>query len=107
MLRKAVLIDLKLVEGPLAIDDLGIGNYNMSVYPNPFDNNATVYYHAISNNGLTIVLSDVTGRIINSYPVSENTGNVKIADKLNAGIYFIELKDVTHTYQTIKIVKTK
>ncbi|MEO8151340.1 MAG: choice-of-anchor B family protein [Bacteroidia bacterium] len=97
----------EIVEGPLAIDDLGIGNYNMSVYPNPFDNNATVYYHAIASNGLTIVLNDVTGRVINSYPVSENTGNVKIADKLNAGIYFIELKDATRTYQTIKIVKTK
>lgn len=79
-----------------------------AVFPNPASGIATVYYHSVLGKDLTIILSDVTGKIIETRNVRAIAGeNSFPIDLKNAvpGTYIIQLKDENSVTQKKLIVK--
>ena len=81
---------------------------NISVFPNPFDENVFIKVASISNQQAKITLRDITGKIISTEHFEINSG-LTIRDLHNVvalqhGLYFITI-ELNGKVQTIKIVK--
>ncbi len=75
---------------------------NFSVFPNPFSNNLSLSLNSISEL-TTIVISDVTGKIVCSSQLNQLNTTINL-DELQEGIYFLELMNGTHK-SVKKIIK--
>ena len=75
---------------------------NFSVFPNPFSNNLSISLNYISEL-TTIVISDVTGKIVYSSQLNQLNTTINV-DELQEGIYFLELMNGTHK-SVKKIIK--
>jgi hypothetical protein len=75
---------------------------NFSVFPNPFSNNLSISLNYISEL-TTIVISDVTGKIVYSSQLNQLNTTINL-DELQEGIYFLELMNGTHK-SVKKIIK--
>lgn len=81
---------------------------DMKAYPNPFDDNITVYYQAAKGNN-ELLLTDVLGRIIRRQNIEQTVESIatwqfNALSKLPSGIYFIRLQNANGT-QSVKVVK--
>ena len=81
---------------------------DMKAYPNPFEDNITIYYHATEGNNV-FILTDVLGRIIRKQNIeqtqeSDATWQFNALSRLPSGIYFIRLQNANGT-QSVKVVK--
>ena len=88
---------------PLAnqLDDM------VKVAPNPVDNETVVYFNLNSGASINLILSDVSGNIINSekYELSEgNWSHVLKLSNLTSGIYFLDIT-MDGVKKTIKVLK--
>jgi hypothetical protein len=50
---------------------------------------------------------DITGRIVETLPVTQTKGAVAFNASINAGIYFVKLINGTEVTSPVKILKTK
>ena len=66
---------------------------NISFYPNPVGSNKTIFYQVPNGTSSTIVISDLTGRTVESFQVNTNKGNITLNQAQAAGTYMI------HVYQ--------
>ena len=89
---------------PLGIEELGIRNYELRVYPNPTSGELT-----IDNGELTIdnvEIFDIYGKKLCNYQLSIVNYQLKInISHLPAGIYFVKLISQNNTTKTFKIIK--
>lgn len=82
----------------------------LSLYPNPSKENATITFVLSSETNVTINVTDITGKLVlsstnNNMQQGTNTMNINVSD-LNAGIYFTTvLSDLGS--KTVKMIVTK
>ncbi len=71
----------------------------LSVYPNPTSGRVTI--NGLQSNDVKFQLFDLSGRVVNSGPVFNNTIDLNV----NKGIYLLHIKDGSHT--TVKKITIK
>ena len=71
---------------------------NMSLFPNPTTDNITLNFGNEINSKLHISIKDVLGRDVKEtdYTASEITFMSINLDELNAGVYYLQIKDITN-----------
>ncbi len=97
----------QISDGPLAVSEIPSTINTFNVYPNPFTTSAFINYNVKGNSGLTLVISDVTGRELNVFNIDQAKGSIGMPANLLAGVYLVQLKDAGKIYQTLKIIKTE
>ncbi|QRM89976.1 T9SS type A sorting domain-containing protein [Lacinutrix sp. WUR7] len=99
---------VNITDGTLSNSDFDINE--ISVYPNPFNNNINIKLpNSLSNNSISVELYDISGRLItkleNKHAIN-NTINVSSLDNLSSGAYFLKIMDNTSNNTVIrKIIK--
>lgn len=89
---------------PMAIKEKPIHLVNMKLYPNPLVQSTILEFNYIEGHTYQIVISDITGRVID---VKKNiqSGIVKIdRQNLNAGLYIVQLKDEKQVISVNKLM---
>ncbi len=84
-------------------------NNSVTVFPNPFTNETSIAYelkNSLSTNA-SIVVTDVTGKMVATYTLSQNKGSVVVSPNLNAGIYFVKIINGEEVTTPVKILKMK
>lgn len=84
-------------------------NNSVIVSPNPFTNETAIAYE-LKNTlaaSASIVITDVTGKLVATYALSQNKGNVVMSPNLNSGIYFVKIINGDELTKPVKIVKMK
>lgn len=81
----------------------------LSVYPNPANNQATIQFTTQRNELVTIDVNHITGQSITSYTVKANSGintfSIPNVSGLQKGVYLITLKNETDNISTCRFVK--
>lgn len=84
-------------------------NTSVSVYPNPFSNETSISYEL--KNKLSadakIIVTDVTGKKVAVYGVTQAKGVVSVTPSLGSGVYFVKIVNGEETTKPVKIVKMK
>ena len=88
-----------------------LSEFNAGVFPNPFNNDATISYSLSDVTNVKILVTNVLGEVIGSYNRQEVQGNYNLPlssfiNNLSQGIYFVNLSFNDRT-TLIKIVCTK
>jgi hypothetical protein len=79
---------------------------SFEVYPNP--NNGIMQLNYNISKKAELLITDITGRVVNSYPLDETQRSIVINEQgLNAGIYFYTIKQNNHILKQDKIVIIK
>ena len=101
------LKDVKLIPTASGIFDNELYDASLSVYPNPFTNDINISYEFQSkvNAGSAILLTDMLGKEIQKFEVSDMKGNLSINTGLNAGVYFVRIVSGQASSSPIKIIK--
>jgi hypothetical protein len=83
--------------------------FELNVYPNPFQNNATIsYFVPFGTIAPQIVIHDYTGRIVKEITVESGHGKVEIdGSEINAGIYFYSIVVNGQLQESKKMILTK
>jgi choice-of-anchor B domain-containing protein len=104
---EAAADEFRVVDAPTGITNLS-DQLNLRVHPNPFNSHLHIQYslHTPLAPGAEIVIRDVTGRNVIQEKLSFTEGSLKLGDKLEAGIYFVELRNGL-IKQVVKVIKTK
>ncbi len=98
----------QIVDGTLSVNETNAAATTIQSFPNPFEGTTEIRYHfAKSNTAAQVVITDVIGKTIATYRITDTDGKMEIGKDLNAGVYFVQLKDNAAVYQTLKVVKTK
>lgn len=75
----------------VGVEELGIRNDELIIYPNPANDKLNVYFESGTNAQETkIMLCDIYGREVKNAEIKEETTSIDV-DDLPAGIYFITL----------------
>lgn len=93
-------------EGPAGINEQLL-NANLNVYPNPFNAETTIAYDLknASMNNAKINVSDITGRVVETFSINNAEGTVVLNKSINPGIYFVSVVNGTEVSAPLKIVK--
>ncbi|MEN9977443.1 MAG: hypothetical protein RLZZ569_68 [Bacteroidota bacterium] len=79
----------------------------VNLYPNPADEELNISFHAINNEKMTIVLTDLTGKTIQTNTIEANEGeNIVLLNTSDfaKGVYFVNLLSGTNR-TTLQFVK--
>lgn len=74
-----------------------------TVYPNPSSGSFTLEIEGEINTNPVLVITDVSGKIVESYDVNEQL--IQLGQHLPTGIYFVKLVDENYSSQIKKIIK--
>ena len=94
---------------PSSIEELGMGNYELSVYPNPTNGIITVVVvadnHPPLQNDATIQIYDISGRVVQTQFIASqrnaNGNNIPLdISHLQQGMYYLKIGN-----ETVKIIK--
>jgi hypothetical protein len=79
----------------------------LSVYPNPVETGSSISLTLsnVSENGTTVIISDVSGRTIHKMIVRESLVTIPIDGKYKGGMYIISVIDRSNVYNTRFIVR--
>ena len=81
-------------ERPVGINETNALN-DLSIYPNPFQNNATIDFNLDKSQEIAVNFFDVTGKVVQSVPSTVyNVGNHKInldGTNLQSGVYYVNI----------------
>jgi len=79
----------------------------VTVFPNPVETGTSISLTLsnVSENGTTIVITDMDGRTIQKMIVRENLVTIPIDGKFTGGMYIISVIDQSNVYNTRFIVK--
>jgi len=69
-------------------------------FPNPFNGATNIQYHLSSNSG-ELVVTDLTGKLVDRIALNEQNGAIQIGDNLRSGSYLYTL------YENGAIIETK
>ena len=79
----------------------------VNLYPNPADEELNISFHAINNEKMTIVLTDLTGKTIQTNTIQANEGENLVllnTGDFSKGVYFVNLLSGTKR-TTLQFVK--
>jgi OOP family OmpA-OmpF porin len=81
-------------------------NFKVNVYPNPNNGNFNIEYH--TTKATELIITDITGRLINRYTLLPLQNNLLIKEEeLNSGVYFYHILVGEKNLKTDKIVIIK
>lgn len=81
---------------------------DMNVYPNPANENATLEYNATEGGNHSIIVTDITGKVVMNENYSAQKGNNRLNLNLNnleSGMYLITVGDSNGHQSTLRITK--
>ena len=88
-----------------SLESLGILQ-QFAVTPNPFTETTAIQYELTNNQqSIQLVVTDLLGREILDYTLSNLKDYIEIGDQLEKGIYLAQLQSDTHSSKVLKIVK--
>lgn len=99
------------VQQPYEIQTVGVDDYpqivlNAIVYPNPTENLAQLKLNGfvIPDDGLRANLLDGSGKMLQSFPVTDDLTSFQIG-QYATGTYYLEVKEGKRTLKTFKVIK--
>ena len=93
------------MEGVINSDELQNENsFNLSVYPNPFNNHATLFIQSVMNDKVNIEIYDMMGNLVWEEQINPNQ-QVIIGGEFASGTYLIKAMSKENSYQLSKIIK--
>ncbi len=95
----------EVVEGPVGIAEQFNGS-SINVFPNPFNDEVRVTFDNTQPGSATLVISDVSGRIVSREPVNPSAGYADVGKNLVSGVYFVRLEKSGTLYSPVKICKS-
>lgn len=96
--------DIMLWSGHIGIEENQYAHPNVSVFPNPAMDYTTISVTEMDASSLTMMLYDMTGRLILSKPMNGNNMQVDLST-LPYGVYSIVLMDQTHPVHRSTLIK--
>lgn len=97
----------EIVEAPAGVEEL-MTDATIHAYPNPFSNETTISYEMSSiDKDASMTITDVTGRIIQTFKLSQMKGSVQMNQDVASGIYFVRILNGGRSTAPLKIVKMK
>ena len=84
-------------------------NNSVSVFPNPFTNETSISYelkNSLTANA-TLILTDVTGKIVATFGLTQAKGTIMVSPDLSAGVYFVRIANGGEITTPVKILKMK
>ena len=97
-------------EGPTGISEHNTANTSgVNVYPNPFTNETNIAYKLKNKlaEGASIVIFDLTGRVITTTPLTQAEGIVTMSPSVNSGIYYVRIINGDELTVPVKVMKLK
>jgi choice-of-anchor B domain-containing protein len=94
-------------EGPSGVEETVRDRTTINVYPNPFSNETSIAYELKNklSTAASIVITDVTGRVVDMHLLSQARGTITINPKLTNGIYFVKVVNGDEHTGTVKVMK--
>ncbi len=95
-------------EGPTGLSsELVITNTTIHVFPNPFTEETTIAYQLANkpSTGSSIVITDISGRIVSKLPLSQTKGTIQLNPSIDAGIYFVRIINSGEITEPVKVLK--
>lgn len=104
-LVKAAIDKFEIVEG-LGVNVIDI-NQNIQVLasPNPFNNVLNVDYQLDGVEKSILVVTDITGKILEKQDLIAQKGKTFVGEKLENGLYFIQIQQGTKVSAPLKVAK--
>lgn len=103
------------IDGFIAIDNAQVSisqsltgpSVDLTVFPNPVGNSATVCYNLGTSRGSNTVFEvlDVTGRVLYTMPIRSISGEFPFNTDFSEGLYFGRIRDDKGTQKVIRILK--
>ena len=87
----------------VGIDELGKGP-EFSVYPNPFENSTTIEFAEVVNENYTVVVSDVTGKVVKEITNLRENRVVIHRENMETGIYLLQVSNANGARTVKKLV---
>jgi len=114
-----IIEDVEIIAGELVELNVNLGmpvsvgiESNMLVdrfemYPNPFESTITVDYQIKNTENKRVKLSvfNLVGNLVEEYELGDMDGKMIIGEKLQAGIYFVQITNGTQIVDTNRIIK--
>lgn len=97
------------IGGSVGIAENISSNNSVSVYPSPFTNETTISYE-LKNKlvvGASIVITDITGKSVSKYELTQSKGSVVVNPSLTTGVYFVRIFNGDEITKPVKILKMK
>ncbi len=92
-------------DAPVAIEDID-ENIELSAFPNPFSNTLNITYSLENINTNTYLeVLNVLGQTVESMPILQKEGVANIGNKLDSGIYFVQIRHADGMSRPIKVIK--
>jgi hypothetical protein len=86
------------------MSDEAVGTFDVTAYPNPFEESVSINIASGSNEPATITVLDLSGRIILKYNDVDISKPFDINGNLSTGVYFLSVKQGENE-KMIKVVK--
>tara|TARA_B100000809_G_scaffold133200_1_gene130924 strand:+ start:100 stop:8400 length:8301 start_codon:yes stop_codon:yes gene_type:complete len=91
---------------PVGIDAAN-ANWFVNLYPNPANEEFTLAYNFRTNSEVRYTIFNVIGELVHDEKIKSTTGEITIsAEKMEAGVYFIQLTNDEHK-ENIKLIIAK
>ena len=90
--------DIVVVEGCISVTEYELNQVKLAVYPNPTSNNVNVDFDLsnIQNETVSLMLTDVVGRVLISQDLTHLTGSMQretlSLNEYGAGVYFLQMQ---------------
>lgn len=99
----------EVIEGPASVSYLKDNIASINVSPNPFEEHLLINYSIADGNiaNAFIKISDVAGKTIIKENLTTSSGTLIVSNKLNSGIYFVNIQTSGGVSSALKVVKTK
>lgn len=91
---------------PDSVNAIEVVESNMftKFYPNPLVNTKTVYFNSSKGNINTITITDLTGRIVDTFTVNANQGSINLSQRQASGTYMLNVYQNGVKMSTEKLV---
>ena len=103
------LKDVQLLPNASGISENGLMDADIQAYPNPFTSEMNISYefHTRLNPGSALQLTDILGKEIQRFEISDTKGTVLMNKDLNAGIYYLRIINGYQSSAPVKIIKVQ
>ncbi len=96
----------EVTEGPVSIAETNDAGLN--AFPNPYSDEIRIVFDATKINGAaTLVISDLTGKIISEEKIDLSKGYIETGKDLKVGVYLAQIITENQNFNPIRISKMK
>jgi hypothetical protein len=95
---------IDVASGNLGLNDVTLEKNSITIYPNPVKNQSTLYIKSDNTETINLKIVDMKGIVCFSSDVYHTNEDIKIGDKLSAGVYIVSVSYGT-IKKTLKFIK--